>query len=109
MRSGAKFPNDSQMFCGRWVGDQQESGHAGFNDECTVVVQFEDHAFAESPDAEQGVASKSADGRSVWGDADRFAGTGGKLNCGNPSAFAVRANTADHGFHFREFGHLGDF
>jgi hypothetical protein len=97
------------MFRGGWGCDQQESGHTGFNDECAVVVEFEDDAFAESRDAVQTVAGKSADGRSVGGDADRFAGTGGKLNRGDLTAFAVRTNSADHGFHFREFGHLGDF
>lgn len=55
----------------------------------------------------QSATSKLFDGLAVRFDADWSACAGGEGDGLDEAMFAMGANSTDHGFHFRQFGHDG--
>lgn len=102
-------PDNSQVVPGRGIGYEQKSRHAWFNNQHAEIVEFEDYAFAEPSDTLQSMPGQLFEGVSVRRNTDGFAVAGRELNRLNAAVFAVGANSADHGFHFGEFGHVVDF
>jgi hypothetical protein len=100
---------EPQVFPGRWIGNQHQPGHAGFENQETgrlFPADFHHNPFPDAVDFENGLPHDSLSHAGQSGtDRNWFFAAANLLNGDNFPANGPQ-DSASHGFHFGKFWHF---